>query len=111
MAISQLLTIDSLHRRNSSSVTYRTADPKPKFQVCTREIGVLAQKVRFGVENGIEQGSRADLPYAATFHFGGGCSLARGLTTFLTSVRVRLEVCAVAGVDPKLALFGARPLP
>ena len=52
-----------------------TADPKPKFQVCTRKIGVLAQKVRFGVENGIGQGSRADdytyhLPYAATCLFG-----------------------------------------
>ena len=70
MAISQLLTLDFLHRRNGSSVTWRTADPKPKFQVCTREFGVLAQKVRFGVENGIGQGSHADLPYAETFLFG-----------------------------------------
>ena len=70
MTISQLLTLDFLHRRNSSSVTYRTADPKPKFQVCTREIGALAQKVRFGAENGIGQGSHADLPYAETCLFG-----------------------------------------
>ena len=32
MTISQLLTLDFLHRRNGSSVTYRTADPKPKFR-------------------------------------------------------------------------------
>ena len=70
MTISQLLTIDFLHRRNGSSVTYRTADPKPKIQVCTREFGALAQKVRFGAENGIGQGSRADLPYADTCLFG-----------------------------------------
>ena len=72
MTISQLLTLNFLHRRNSSSVTGGTADPKakPTFQVCIREIGVLAQKVRFGVENGIGQGSRADLPYAATCLFG-----------------------------------------
>ena len=70
MTISQLLTLDFLHRRNGSSVTGGTADPKPKFQVCIREFGALAQKVRFGVENGIGQGSRADLPYAETCLFG-----------------------------------------
>ena len=70
MAISQLLPIDSLHRRNSSSVTCKTADPKPKIQARTGEFGALAQKVRFGVENGIGQVSRADLPYAETCLFG-----------------------------------------
>ena len=35
-----------------------------------REFGALAQKVRFGAENGIGQGSRADLPYAETCLFG-----------------------------------------
>ena len=70
MTISQLLTIDSLHRRNGSSVTYTTADPKPKIQAQKWEFGVLAQKVRFGAENGIGQGSNADLPYAETCLFG-----------------------------------------
>ena len=70
MAISQLLTLDFLHRRNSSSVTGGTADPKPKIQAQKWEFGVLAQKVRFWVENGIGQGSRADLPFAETCLFG-----------------------------------------
>ena len=70
MTISQLLTLDFLRRRNGSSVTWRTADPKPKLQAQKWEFGVLAQKVRFGVKNGIGQGSRADLPYAETCLFG-----------------------------------------
>ena len=84
MAISQLLTLDFLHHRNSSSVTYRTADPKPKIQAQKWEFGVTAQKVRFGVEKWHRAGVTCQPSICGNLPSWDGGSLARGLTTFLT---------------------------